>query len=77
MVVVVFDDFVELDSMSQYFTDLPSWVKVKRENGRRKLVLAGPEAELTFSDPIVLIDWVPIDDFENVTDVRGPFALLI
>ena len=63
---VVFDDFVELDSMSQYFTDLPSWVKVKRENGRRKLVLAGPEAELTFSDPIVLIDWVPIDDFENV-----------
>lgn len=61
-----FDTYVNLDSMSQYFTDIPSWVKVKKKDKKRKLVLAGPESELTFSDPIVLIDWIPIDDFENI-----------
>jgi hypothetical protein len=64
-----FDAFVELDSLSQYFTDLPSWVNVKKEKGRRKLSISGTESELSFVAPLVLIDWVPIDDIEKLLKV--------
>lgn len=64
-----FDAFVELDSLSQYFTDLPSWVNVKKEKGRRKLSVSGTESELSFIAPLILIDWVPVDDVEKLLKV--------
>ena len=64
-----FNAFVELDSLSQYFTDLPSWVNVKKEKGRRKLSVSGTESELSFTAPLVLIDWVPVDDIEQLLKV--------
>lgn len=60
-----FDAFVELDSMSQYFTDLPSWIKVKKHKGQRKLFVANPEQELNY-EPLLLMDWVPVDDPEKI-----------
>lgn len=61
-----FDFFIELDSMSQYFTDISSWVSVKKKKGKRKLYLSGEETELLYTDPLIMIDWVPVDDDENV-----------
>lgn len=61
-----FDSFVELDSLSQYFTDLPSWVNIKKTKGKRRLVVSGPEVELQLYEPLMLIDWVPIDDIDKL-----------
>ena len=61
-----FDSFVELDSLSQYFTDIPSWVHIKKHKGVRKLYLSGEETELLHTDALILIDWVPVDDDEAV-----------
>lgn len=66
---IVFDSYIELDSLSQYFTDLPSWVNVKKVKGKRKLFISGPEAELSFIQPLVLIDFVPIDDIESILKI--------
>lgn len=60
-----FDAFVELDSMSQYFTDLPSYLKVKKHKGKRELFVVNPDRELNY-EPLILMDWVPIDDPEKV-----------
>ncbi len=63
---VDFDSYVALDSLSQYFTDLPSWVKVKVEKGKRKIVLYGPQASLQLYEPLIMIDWIPVDDVEHI-----------
>jgi len=60
-----FDSFIELDSMSQYFTDLPSYVRVKKQKGERSLSVVNPEYELSY-EPLILIDWVAVDDPEKI-----------
>lgn len=61
-----FDYYIDLDSLSQYFTDIPSWVNIKKHKGKRELYLSGPEVELHYTKPLILIDWVPVDIDENV-----------
>lgn len=62
----VIDDYVPLDSLMQYFTDLPTWIKIKKQNKRRKIYIAGDEAEIMYNDPLILIDWVPVNDDEQI-----------
>ena len=68
--VIDFDSYVELDSLSQYFTDLNSYVGIKKEAGKRKLYLLGPETELALYDPLILLDWLPVDDDESILKIN-------
>jgi len=60
------DFYVPLDSLEQYFTDIPSWVVVKKKKKKRYLQLLGSQADLTLYPALVLVDWVPVDDAERV-----------
>lgn len=62
-------DYIELDSLAQYFTDLPCWIDVKKENGKRKLLLSGSEGELKIYPPLILVDWLPVNDVEAVLKI--------
>jgi len=64
-----FDSFVKLDSLAQYFSDLPSWVKVRDAKGQRKILINGLNSDLHLYDPLILIDWVPVDDVERILDI--------
>ncbi len=61
-----FDFYVPLDSMSQYFTDIPSWVTIKKKAGKRSLHLVGTDAELKMYPSLVMVDWVPVDEADRV-----------
>ena len=61
-----FDFYVPLDSMSQYFTDLPSWVSIKKKKGKRSLHLIGTQTELNIYPSLVMVDWVPVDEADRV-----------
>lgn len=61
-----FDVYVPLDSMSQYFTDLPSWVSIKKKKGKRSLHLVGTQTELNIYPSLVMVDWVPVDEADRV-----------
>lgn len=61
-----FDFYVPLDSMSQYFTDLPSWVSIKKKKGKRSLHLIGTQTELNIYPSLVMVDWVPLDEADRV-----------
>jgi len=61
-----FDFYIPLDSMSQYFTDIPSYVLVKRKNGKRYLRLLDEESNVMSYEPLILVDWIPVDDAERV-----------
>ena len=58
--------YVPLDSLEQYFTDVPSWVLVKKRKGKRYFQIIGEQEELKLYKPLVLVDWVPIDDADRI-----------
>lgn len=67
--IIDFDFYVPLDSLEQYFTDIPSWVMVKKKRGKRKLSLVGTQGELKFYEPLVMVDWVPVDDIDRIMEI--------
>jgi len=65
-----FSFYVPLDSLEQYFTDLPSWVNVRKKKGKRHLSLVGSQTDLQYYNPLVMVDWVPVDDMERVLAIH-------
>lgn len=61
-----FDYYIPLDSTSQYFTDISSYVQIKRKNGKRYLQVFGAESSLLIYKPLLLVDWIPINDAERI-----------
>ena len=62
--------YVPLDSLEQYFTDIPSWVEVKKSKKKRYFQIVGEQGELKLFEPLVLIDWVPVDDADRILAIR-------
>lgn len=62
---IEFDAYIDLDSMSQYFTDLPSYIRIRKQKGERKLFVVNPDYDLSY-EPLILLDWVPIDNPEKI-----------
>jgi len=65
-----FSYYVPLDSLEQYFTDIPSWVVIKRRKGKRYFQIYGTQGELKLYPPLVLVDWVPVDDADRVLAIH-------
>lgn len=61
-----FDFYILLDSLEQYFTDIPSWVQVKRKKGKRYLEIFNEKQDLTLNNPLILVDWIPVDEADRV-----------
>lgn len=64
--IIVFDDFVALPSLEEYFNELPTQVKVRRKDGKPYFKVIGAQAEMLVYDPLVMVDWVVVDDPESV-----------
>ena len=64
------DYYVSFDSLQQYFTDIPSWVSIKLRKGKRYFQLIGQQNELKVYKPLVLVDWVPVDDINRVLAIH-------
>jgi len=64
------DYYVPFDSLQQYFTDIPSWVSIRLHKGKRYFQLIGSQSELKVYAPLVLVDWVPVDDINRVLAIR-------
>ena len=62
---VVIDDYVSLDSLEMYFTDLPNAITIRKRNGKRYFSLSG-QPELQLYDPLVLVDWIPVDEADRI-----------
>ncbi len=64
------DFYVPFDSLEQYFTDIPSWVSVKTRKGKRYFQLIGQQGELKVYEPLVMVDWVPVDDADRILAIH-------
>ena len=59
---LVIDKYIQLPTLEDYFFELPTFVKVRKRHGEKYLKVIGSQAEMTFFDPLIMIDWVAIDD---------------
>lgn len=59
--IIIFDKYIELPTLEDYFNELPSMVKVRKRKGESYFAVQGA-TDLSFSDPLVLIDWVAVDE---------------
>ncbi len=59
--VLYLDKYIMLPTLEDYFNELPSQVKVRKRKGESYFVVQG-EKELSFYDPLVMVDWVAVDE---------------
>lgn len=63
---ILFDDFIKLPRLEEYFTELIPQVSVKSNKGEKRLVVLGEHPDLQIYQPLVLIDGVAIFNMEAI-----------
>ncbi len=66
---VVFDDFVNLPRLEEYFAEVVPQVAVRKSKGVRRFVVLGDHPDLNIYQPLVMIDGVAIFDVEAILEV--------
>lgn len=64
--ILVLSKFVELPTLEEYFNELTGLVKVRTSAGRKYFKVTGIQPEMAIYEPLVLIDHVAVDDFEEL-----------
>ena len=63
--IIVLDNYIQLPTLEEYFNELPSQVKVRKHKGKSQFNVTG-SPELSFYDPLVLIDGVAVDNVSKI-----------
>ncbi len=66
--VLYIDKYVQLPTLEEYFNELPGQVKVRKRSGEKYFKVIG-SYDLSFYDPLVLVDWVAVDEPARVLAV--------
>lgn len=64
--ILKIDKYVLLPSLEEYFNELPCAVKIRRQQGKPYFKFSGVQSEMNIYDPLVMIDWVVVDDMEKI-----------
>jgi len=60
------DQYVQLPTLEEYFNELPSMVKVRKRDGKKYFKVIGDQPDMAYLEPLVLVDWVAIDNPEKI-----------
>lgn len=63
--ILTLDQFVQLPTLEEYFNELPGQVKVRKRSGEKYFKVIGAY-DLSFYDPLVLVDWVAVDELSRI-----------
>lgn len=66
--VIVFDEFISLPTLEEYINELTTAVKVRKQDGRKYFKVLGHLPDMVSRDPLVLVDWVAVDNPEVVLE---------
>jgi hypothetical protein len=64
--VIVIDKYIELPTLREYFTELPVIVKIRKQQGKQQFRFFLAEGEMLLYDPLVLVDWVAVEDMDKI-----------
>jgi hypothetical protein len=63
---LVLDNYIELPTLEEYFNELPYGVRVRKEQGEKEFRFYTTQVDMTIYDPLVMIDWVAVNDVSRV-----------
>jgi hypothetical protein len=63
------DKYVQLPTLEEYFNELETTVKVRKLHGKKYFKVLGTQPEMAFYDPLVMVDWVAMDDPDKILAV--------
>jgi hypothetical protein len=64
--VLILDKYIDLPTLEEYFNELPVGVKVRKQQGKKYFRFFSDQTEMVIYDPLVLIDWVAVDDIDRI-----------
>jgi hypothetical protein len=64
--ILVMDKYIQLPSLKDYFYELPTPVNIRKKHGHDYFKFTGSQAEMSIYDPLVLIDWVAVEDVDKI-----------
>ena len=74
---LVMDKFIDLPTLKEYFGEISQEVKVKERKGKSYFKFFGSAAGMIINDPLVLVDWVVINDINRVLAISPQKILKI
>ncbi|MDP1621302.1 MAG: hypothetical protein Q8M08_03090 [Bacteroidales bacterium] len=69
---LVMDKYIDLPTLEEYFTQLPSVVMLRKIQGRKQFRFYTVQSEMSMYDPLLLVDWVAVNDIERIL-AMSPF----
>jgi hypothetical protein len=70
--VLVMEKFIDLPTLEEYFTELPVGVKLRKVDGKKKFRFYNTQPEMSIYDPLVLVDWVAVNDMAKILAMSPP-----
>jgi hypothetical protein len=64
--ILVIDKYVQLPTLEEYFNELPGVVRIRKRLGKPYFKFSDSQSEMSIYDPLVMIDWVAVNDMEKV-----------
>jgi hypothetical protein len=64
--ILVMDKYIDLPDVEEYFSELVGSVNVRKFEGRKVFRFNSFRTEMTIYDPLVLIDWVAVNDIDKI-----------
>jgi hypothetical protein len=64
--ILVMDTYIDLPTIEDYFNELLGAVSIKKNKGHKVFRFVSGRIEMTIYDPLVLIDWVAVNDAEKI-----------
>jgi hypothetical protein len=74
---LVMDKFIQLPTLKEYFSEISQEVRVRERKGKPYFKFFGGAAGMIINDPLVLVDWVVINDIDRVLAISPQKILRI
>jgi hypothetical protein len=62
MKTIVLSDYIALISIQEVFNEIVTYTRLRERNGQYQLVVYDDQSQLTYDDPLILLDGIPITD---------------
>jgi hypothetical protein len=74
---LVMDKFIQLPTLKEYFDEISQEVRIRERKGKPYFKFFGGAAGMIINDPLVLVDWVVINDVSRVMAISPQKILKI
>ncbi len=72
--VLHLDKYIALETLEEYFTELPGLISIKSQKKRKYFNISSPLRDMSIYNPLVLMDMVAVEDYDRILAV-SPYGI--